>query len=154
MKKPLMRGPTPELVSLREAVQTPDITAIDPQPMHQAEMEKVLGKGGYCTFAYTAASPPVLAFTVTDGVRGVIKIHGRLATLSAEQTQQPATLAQGAILTAEGGRVEVRAANAKSAGVSVDELRVADMVFELEQGLHVGYRGWYRCPVQKPRGDG
>ncbi|MCH8959840.1 MAG: hypothetical protein IH820_00545 [Bacteroidetes bacterium] len=26
-----------------------------------------------------------------------------------------------------------------------DEQREADMQFELEQGLHVGYRGWYRC---------
>ena len=25
------------------------------------------------------------------------------------------------------------------------KLTEADMVFELEQGLRVGYRGWYRC---------
>lgn len=151
VKQPLMRGPAPELVSLGEAVQAPDITAIDPQTMHQAEIEKALGAGPYCAFAYTAESPPVLAFKAAEGVRGVIKIHGRLVMLGAEQAQQPATPAQGVALSTEGGRVEVRVANG-SAG-SGGEPQVADMLFELEQGLRVGYRGWYRCAAQTPPGE-
>ena len=154
MKEPLMRGPAPELVSLREAVQTPNITAIDLQTLQRAEIEKVLGKGPYCAFAYTSESPPVLAFIATEGVRGVIKIHGRLATLGAEQAPQQEALARGVALTTEGGRVEVRTADNESASVEAGEARVADLLFELEQGLHVGYRGWYSCPAQTPSGDG
>lgn len=141
VKEPLMSGPTPEVVSAREAVATPDIPTIDPQTLDTAEIEKVLGAGPRCLFAYTAESAPVVALELTGDKagQGVLKIHGRLVKLAARRTE-----AGGFDLSAEGMSVSIQPA--KGAGDAMPtELTEADMLFELEQGLRVGYRGWYRC---------
>lgn len=141
VKKPLMSGPTPEVVSAREAVGTPDIPTIDPQTLDAAEIDKVLGAGPRCIFAYTAESAPVVALELTGDKagQGVMKVHGRLVKLAAQRAE-----AGGFALSTDGMSVSIQpAANAGDAMPT--ELAEADMVFELEQGLRVGYRGWYRC---------
>jgi hypothetical protein len=141
VKTPPMSDPSPKIVSAREAVNTPDIPTIDPQALDAAEIEKVLGAGQRCIFAYTAESPPVVALDVTgdNAGQGVMKIHGRLVKLAAQRTE-----AGGFALSGDGMSVNIEPASAANDAMPT-ELREADMLFELEQGLRVGYRGWYRC---------
>lgn len=140
VKKPLMSDPPPEIIGAREAVNTPDIPTIDPQTLVAAEIEKVLGAGPRCLFAYTAESPPVVALRVTGDTagQGVVKVHGRLVKLAAQRAE-----AGGFALSADGLSIKIEPAVAGDAMPT--EFREADMLFELEQGLRVGYRGWYRC---------
>lgn len=141
VKKPLMSDPPPEVVDARKAVHTPDIPTIDPQTLDAAEVDKVLGEGPRCIFAYTAESPPVVALQVTgdNAGQGVVKIHGRLVKLAAQRAE-----AGGFALSGDGMSVAIEPAAAAD-DARPTELREADMLFELEQGLRVGYRGWYRC---------
>jgi hypothetical protein len=141
MKKPPMSDPQPEIVSARKAVNTPDIPTIDPQTLDTAEIAKVLRGGPLCVFAHTAESPPVVALEATkeNGALGVVKIHGRLVKLTVRRTESGAFA-----LSADGMAVEIKPAS-NDDGARSAELHEADMHFELEQGLRVGYRGWYRC---------
>lgn len=141
VKKPLMSGPTPEVVSAREAVGTPDIPTIDPQTLDAAEIDKVLGAGPRCIFAYTAESSPVVALELTGDKagQGVMKVHGLLVKLAAQRAE-----AGGFALSTDGMSVSIKPAEIAGDPMPA-KLTEADMVFELEQGLRVGYRGWYRC---------
>lgn len=147
MKEPLMRPPLPEVVSGREAINSPDIASIDPQTLDQSEVDKVLGPGPFCNFAYTAESPPVVAIK-HDGesglARGVVKIHGKLVQLSSEPMAGYSALGAGASLAAD--NINVVVALGKDGDVEPNgEKAIADLHFELAQGLKVGYRGWYTC---------
>ncbi len=141
VEKPLMSDPSPKMVGAREAVGTPDIPTIDPQTLDAAEIEKVLGVGPRCAFAYTAESKPVAVFQVTgdNAGQGVVKIHGRLVKLAGREAE-----VGGFTLSGDGMSVRIEPAG-EGGDSRPAEQREADMQFELEQGLHVGYRGWYRC---------
>lgn len=144
MPKPLAEGPLPSVVSVSEALSSPVLTAVDPGPLNQAEADKVLPPGPRCSFAYTAESPPVLIASPlpnTQMARGVVKLHGLLVEVNSQSIQGVESLAQGATFTAEGLRLEI-----KPEGGEIGAQRVANMKFELDQeGLLVGYRGWYSC---------
>lgn len=73
---------------------------------------------------------------------GVIKIHGKLVRLTAGDVPDYGTLASGARFTADGLTATVVRVEDAPAGTAP---RPADMTFELQQGLKVGYRGWYGC---------
>ncbi|MBX7271808.1 MULTISPECIES: DUF6692 family protein [Pseudomonadaceae] len=151
LDKPTMRPPLPEVVSARDAIGSPDIPSIDPQTLDQAEVDKVLGSGPYCTFVYTAESPPVVAIKhdgESGGAKGVIKIHGKLVQLSSEPTQGYSALFGGASLAAESINVNVALGKDGAVQKPTGEKSIADLNFELDQGLMIGYRGWYAC--EKP----
>lgn len=145
MEQPLAEEPMPEVVSAEEAIQSPNIPAIDPLTMHESEVQKVVPAGPRCSFAYTAASPPVLVGATdrqTNRLIGVVKLHGRLVELTANQADPLEALATGPTFTADGLRLAVEPEPA-TGGTG---RRPANMHFEiLEEGLLIGYRGWYSC---------
>ncbi|MBB4658133.1 hypothetical protein [Parvularcula dongshanensis] len=150
MDAPMASEPVPEVVPARDAVMTADIPTIDPGTMNEAEIEKVLPEGPRCSFVYTAASPPVLAGALPAGggpARGVVKIHGRLVAL--EGAVQDFDALRGGTRFASGDvSLEVSPDPQKEGRVRDGvRRRPADMVFRLEEGLTVGYRGWWRCPA-------
>lgn len=149
MEKPLAEKPMPEVVPGPVAVGTPDITTIDPAAMDQAEIRKVVPPGPRCSFAYTAASPPVLVGGVAArkaSIAGVVKLHGRLVELTAQHAKTVDELGAGAIFTTQGITLTVKPDREEDAEVGESQHRwPADLLFELDQGLHVGYRGWYTC---------
>ena len=114
--------------TLAQALATPDIAAIDPSPMSEAEIGRALGAPVACTFARAVDADPVLA-TTADG-RGVVKVSGSLIMLDGD----------GATLTAEGLRLTV------TPWADGEEGR-ADLLFEMttEPPLRVGYGGWLDC---------
>lgn len=151
MEKPLAEEPMPEVVPGPVAVGTPDITTIDPATMNAAEIDNVVPPGPRCSFAFTAASPPVLVGGVNatgDAITGVVKLHGRLVELAAQHAKTIDELNAGATFTAQGIRLTVKPEREEGGEVGERRRRwPANLLFELEQGLHVGYRGWYTCEI-------
>lgn len=149
MEKPLAEEPMPEVVPGPVAVGTPDITTIDPVTMNPAEIDRVVSPGRRCSFAYTAASPPVLvggAKTKDASIIGVVKLHGRLVELAAQHAKSVEELSAGAMFTARGMRLTVKPDREEGGEAKEGQRRwPANLLFELDQGLHVGYRGWYTC---------
>lgn len=81
------------------------------------------------------------AFAVNEGSAGqaVMKIHGRLVKLAAQRSE-----AGEFVLSEEGMSVQIKPVTTDGDARPIEE-RKADMLFELEQGLRVGYSGWFRC---------
>jgi hypothetical protein len=108
------------------------------------ELEKVIPPGPVCKFEgkpIFAAAP-----TATGPSIGVVKIHGRLVQLGADAPSSFQDLVNGGRFAA--GPIHITVA--PLAGESPEEVDgghrwPANMMFELEQGLTVGYRGWYSC---------
>ncbi|MEH6389191.1 MULTISPECIES: hypothetical protein [Pseudomonas] len=152
MDNSMMQAPPPEVVGAQQAVNSPDIPTIDPQTMQRAEIEKVLGDGPYCQYRYTAESPPVLAASnaaKNERYRAVMKIHGRLVELSADQNPGYENLNKGLAFTAQGLEMKVFPDGEGQAESAKPGERVAtELHFSLEQGLSIGYLGWYECQAQ------
>ena len=143
------RRSMPEVVSAAEAVRTPEISTIDLQTMDAAEFEEIIGAGSRCTFSYTSEGSPVFAASMTsqEGAEGAIKIHGKLVRIVAREVKTVDALVQGATFTADGLRVDVSPKPKEDdAG---GQPRQANVVLELEQGLKVGYHGWYTCRKER-----
>ncbi|QJR79362.1 hypothetical protein CA267_000395 [Alteromonas pelagimontana] len=138
--------PSPEIVSAQAAVESPDIPTIDPMTLDSAEVDKVLSKTPRCAFSYTAGSSPVLVVGANAGkVAGVIKVHGKLVKLTGMNKNSRA-LPEGGQFAAQPITVTIQ----PQEEVRKDRLQKqthvsAIMHFELDQGLTVGYEGWWRC---------
>lgn len=152
IENPMMQEPSPEVVGAQQAINSPDIPAIDPQTMEQAEIEKVLGDVSYCAYRYTAESPPILAISNTDqgqGSRAVTKIHGRLVELTANQNPGYENLKEGLVFTAEGLEMKVVSnGEGETESAKPGELVTAELHFSLHQGLNIKYLGWYECKAE------
>lgn len=137
----------PEVVSAAEAIQSPHVPAIDLLSMHEAEYEKIVPDQHQCVFRYTSEGRPVLAAAIRDGhAVAAVKIHGKLVELVAENTTSFDALTSGATFSAEGTQVRVTPGDDAPFESREGHLqREAEAVFELEQGLKAGYRGWYAC---------
>lgn len=138
--------PAPEIVSAQKAIQNADIPTIDPMPLDDPEVDKILPPTPRCRFSYTAASPAVLVTGMANNAAtGVIKLHGKLVKLEGSKSQQETswqtgTFSSGAIT------VEIRRIDSSSSVIENEEEQVpASMHFTLSQGLTVGYDGWLQC---------
>ena len=131
----------PEVVSAQSAIQIAAIPAIDPETMEDAEIDKVLPPGARCGFSYTSSSQPVLS---GDGGTGVVKIHGRLVKLQAS-TASSEISSKPAEYRTEGMRLTVRLLEDNPKRKNGTTRQEAEMHFEIEEGLTVGYRGYYTC---------
>lgn len=136
----------PEVMSLAEALQSVQIASIDPEPIQAAEADKVVPEGPGCVFRRTAESDPILVVRAPAEAaglaQGVMKINGELVPLEAEAGAD--TLPSGVAMGTEGGSMIVTLAE-EDAELAVGERQEADLVFQLQQGLTVGYRGFYEC---------
>lgn len=147
MEQPMMQETMPEVVAGPEAINSVEIPGIDLGTLTSAEIDKVLPDGPRCMFSYSAEGPPILAATpvAPDGAQGVVKIHGRLVEVRADSVNGLERLAADVRFTAEDIRLDIKP-DPDDAGVGqLGQRMPADMEFELEQGLQVGYRGWYKC---------
>lgn len=135
-----------EVMSLSDALRSVQIASLDPEPIQQAEADKVVPEGPGCVFRRTAESDPILVVRApseaTELAQGLMKLNGELVPLEAEAGAD--TLASGVVMGTEGGRMAVTLAE-EDAEPAVGERQEADLVFQLEQGLTVGYRGFYEC---------
>ncbi|WP_026380726.1 DUF305 domain-containing protein [Afifella pfennigii] len=139
----------PRLVSLQEAISGAQIALLDPAPMSAEEIGEVVPAGPQCAFRLTSAGRPVLAAGAegtAGGTPGVIKLNGNLLALQSTAPAGAGLEGEGVEFAAEGIRMSVMPVPEEEAETRGGERRrLADLRMELERGLTVGYRGYYRC---------
>ena len=122
------------LVSAEEAISGANVPTLDPAPMNDAEVAKVLGQPAQCTFRYTSFGKPVLALQGAPGsseARAVLKVNGDLVELK--------PLGDGRLSS---GPITVTLSPAEEAP---GEMVEAGMFFEIGESLGVGYQGYHQC---------
>ena len=133
-------GGDASIVSLDAALSTANVAVLDPGFLTDADIAKLLPDGPACTFAYTTASPPVLAVG-PDG-SALVKLSGDLIRLEAEDAD---ALASGPTLTAEGISARLNEPEGAEPLEAGSEPQVADLILSLDAGLRAGYQGYYGC---------
>lgn len=135
-----------ELGNVEEALGSAELAGLDPKELTSQEIETALGTAATCEFRRTNEGEPVLAMA---GESGAIKLSGTLIALGAEAPLGVETLGDGARLTASGTEVTVMPDPEAEWTETNPGLRRADaqMMFHLDQGLTVGYRGFLDCAV-------
>jgi hypothetical protein len=127
----IYRDPPARLGSVAEALGTALISTLDLAPLTSAEADQILEPGPRCAFNRSPETDPVL-WTSAQGAKGAMKLNGILVTLDRQSE---------GVFAADGATVAVR-----PLGPEADWRANADLVFALEQGLSVGYRGFWSCP--------
>ncbi len=119
-----------EVATLDEALQTPVIAGIRPDPLSTEEIATGLGGAAQCTFLRAVDADPILA---TSGTDAVVKISDSLILLGSD-----ATIAQGGTVSAEGIAMQV---------TPDDSGEGAKLVMDLstEPPLRIGFDGYWRC---------
>ncbi len=130
--------------TVEDALGSAELAGVDPAGMTPEDIEAALASDAACAFRRTNEGAPVLAMA---GESGAIKLSGTLVSLTADAPAAVDTLADGARLTAEGTEITVMPDPGAEWTDTDDNLRraEAEMVFHLERGLTVGYRGFLDC---------
>jgi hypothetical protein len=131
-----------KIVPASQAVRQADLTGTDLGTMTDADVAKVMRPGPHCSFSYVSGGKPVLIAVPggASGSRGYIKLHGMLVELETGAPDVQA-LSAGTVFRAE----QIAAAVAPVEDRANASERKADLVFALQQGLRVGYGGFYNC---------
>ncbi|SDS57496.1 hypothetical protein SAMN05216421_1775 [Halopseudomonas xinjiangensis] len=141
--------PEPKVVPPTEAVWNPDLSEADPGPLEPSEVYRVLQADPRCSFHYTQASPPVIVLgqtAETGELLALMKLHGRLVRLTPASATRFDQIIAGGTFEAEGIVARIMPETEEQDTTEDDRRRwPANMRFELDEGLSVGYRGWYVC---------
>lgn len=130
---------TAELGTVSQALSRAELTKLDAEAMSPAEVRSGLSNEADCEFRRTTDSRPILA---TAGSGGLMKLNGRLIRLTdatGHGGRYPAMVADG---------ISMRVQPLAGAGDQDDPregLVQADLLFDLEARLAVGYRGYVAC---------
>ncbi|MEX4010013.1 DUF305 domain-containing protein [Neoaquamicrobium sediminum] len=127
------QDPPAEPGDVEDALSNLLVSTLDLAPMSEAEASQVMEGGASCTFNRSPESEPIL-WAGEDGAAA--KLNGVLLALDAAGDPQ----GEAAGFTTPGMTVSVR-----RLGDEGDWRADAELVFELERGLSVGYRGFYTC---------
>ncbi|HSN73068.1 MAG TPA: DUF305 domain-containing protein [Steroidobacteraceae bacterium] len=111
------------------------VSQLDLAPMAEAEADQLISGDARCTFNRSPESDPVLWVAQQDDV-AAMKLNGILVQLQAAES----SAGDAARFSAPGAQITVR-----ELGDEADWRSDAELVFELDQGLTVGYRGFYSC---------
>ncbi|AJE47600.1 DUF305 domain-containing protein [Celeribacter indicus] len=128
--------PPAEPGTIADALGTTLVSTLDPAPMPQAEADRILPPGPRCRFNRSPETDPIL-WTSADGAQAGMRLNGVLVPL------ESVGAAEGDIqsFAAEGSTITVRRLSAEEA----DWRQGAELVFSLDAGLTVGYRGFWTC---------
>jgi len=130
----IYEDPSARVGTVDDALRNTLVSGFDFSPMLEAEAERVLEIPA-CRFNRSPESDPVL-WTGDDGA-GAVKLNGVIVPLNGAQGDSEARWA------ANGLSVSV-----SSLGEQADWRANAELVFTLDQGLEVGYRGFWYCEKQ------
>lgn len=128
----IYKDPPARVGSVEDALNNTLISTLDPAPMPEAEADQVLGAADRCRFNRSPETDPML-WTSSDGTTGTIKLNGVIVSLEGQAAERS--------FAAPGVTVVVRTLDADEAGWRSD----AELIFSLDAGLEVGYRGFYAC---------
>lgn len=129
--------PAAEPGTVEDALSNTLISTLDLAPMPADQALRVLQAAAPCTFNRSPAADPIL--WAHEGGVAAMKLNGVLIDL--EATGEPQ--AGAATFATAGATVTVR-----QLGAEADWRQNAELVFELDQGLRVGYRGFYSCSTE------
>ncbi|MGM0562111.1 MAG: DUF305 domain-containing protein [Pseudomonadota bacterium] len=130
----IYQDPPAEPGTVENALSNTLISQLNLAPMPEAEADQVLEAAASCKFNSSPETDPVL--WANEGGAAAMKLNGVLIALEAAAEPQEGT----ATFSAPGTTVTVR-----TLGDEADWRQKAELVFELDQGLSVGYRGFYNC---------
>jgi hypothetical protein len=130
----IYQDPPAEPGSVEDALSNTLVSQLDLAPMPAAEADRVLGASAPCTFNRSPETDPI--FWASEGGPAAMKLNGVLVALEAAGE----TPAGGAAFAAPGATVTVR-----PLGDDAIWRQNAELVFQLDQGLRVGYGGFYSC---------
>ncbi|EAQ04619.1 hypothetical protein OG2516_01421 [Oceanicola granulosus HTCC2516] len=132
--------------SVEEALGSAELAGLDPAGLKPEEIEAALETEAACEFRRTNEGEPILAMA---GESGAIKLSGTLVPLAADAPIAVETLTDGARFTASGTEITLMPDPDANWTEENPGLRRSDaeMVFHLDQGLTVGYRGFLDCSV-------
>lgn len=121
--------------TVEDALANTLISQLDLAPLSAAEAGEILGALSDCTFNRSPESDPIL-WIALDESRAAVKLNGVLITLHLVRSASADTLE----FSTAGTAIAVR-----PLGDDADWRSDAALVFRLDQGLNVGYRGFYGC---------
>ena len=130
----IYQDPPAEPGTVEDALSNTLLSQLDLAPMPKAEADRVLSARARCTFNRSPETDPVL-WADQEGSTATMKLNGVLLTLKGTGEADA-----GGKYTAPGTTVIVR-----PLGDAADWRSDAELVFELDQGPKVGYRGFYSC---------
>lgn len=129
----IYRDPPAVAGNVEDALSNTLISQLDLAPMPQAEADLVFAEPPPCAFRRSPGTDPVLWMN-EDGA--VMKLNGVVVALESDRDPDEDVLT----FTAAGTVVTVRVL-----GDGANWRQDAELVFALDQGLRVGYRGIYGC---------
>ncbi|MGK7297244.1 MAG: hypothetical protein ACNS61_15700, partial [Candidatus Wenzhouxiangella sp. M2_3B_020] len=120
--------------TVEDALRNTLVSTLDPSGMPEAEADQILGDGPRCAFYRSPEDHPVLWASEESGT-AAMKLNGVLVPLEAAGEAGDAVrfTASGATMTVE------------PLDEDADWRSDAELVFALERGLSVGYRGFWTC---------
>ncbi|MBZ8132588.1 DUF305 domain-containing protein [Afifella sp. IM 167] len=130
----IYQDPPAEPGSVEDALSNTLVGTLDLAPMPEAEADRVLGTTAPCTFNRSPETDPIL--WASEGGAAAMRLNGILISLEAEGEPQGGA----ATFSAPGTTITVQ-----PLGEEADWRQNAELVFELDEGLSVGYRGFYSC---------
>jgi hypothetical protein len=138
MVESIYQDPPAEPGTVEDALSNTLLSRLDLAPMLEAEADRVLEAGARCTFNRSPETDPVL-WADRQGGAAAMKLNGVLVALEGAGDAD----AGGVEFSTPGTAITVR-----PLGDEADWRSDAELVFELDQGLTVGYRGFYKCEGQ------
>ena len=131
----IYHDPPAEVGTVEDALHNTLISTLDPAPMPEAEADQVLERGSRCTFNRSPETHPIL-WAEREGAAGALKLNGVIVPLAGSGGGGDAERR----FSADGLTVTVR-----PLGDDGSFRADATLVFALDQGLRVGYRGFWSC---------
>jgi hypothetical protein len=131
----IYEDPPAKVGTVADALKSALISTLDPSPMPKSEADQLLGAGPRCTFSRSREGHPIL-WASEDAGAGTMKLNGVILPLEAAGEGEAAVKR----FATPGVTVTVR-----PLGKEADWRSDAELLFALEQGLTVGYRGFWAC---------
>ena len=130
----IYEDPPAEVGSVEDALGNTLVATLDPAPLPESEAGEVLDAGETCRFNRSPETDPIL-WASADGGDGVMKLNGVIVPLSGAEASGDETAFE-----APGVTMTIR-----PLGDDANWRSDAELVFALDEGLSVGYRGFYSC---------
>ncbi|WP_366553336.1 DUF305 domain-containing protein [Aquibaculum sediminis] len=131
----IYHDPPAEPGSIEDALGNTLLSELDLAPLPRAEADQILEAREHCVFNRSPETDPVF-WMAREGDAAAMKLNGVLVAL-----EGTADLSSGAAaFSTPGARVTFRQLDDEA-----DWRQNAELVFELDDALQVGYRGFYSC---------
>lgn len=131
----IYEDPPAEPGTVEDALANTLVSRLDLAPLPRAEAGRVLEASAPCTFNRSPETDPIL-WSAREAGAAAMKLNGVLVRLDAAGAPRDGA----ATYAAPGTTVTIR-----RLGDEADWRQNAELVFELDPGLRVGYRGFYGC---------